>query len=163
MKPTLIALLLLTSTAAPVAAHDFKIGTLEVKHPWSRVAPAAAPVLGGYVIIVNTGTESDRLIGGSAAVAAKFELHTSVIEDGVAKMRPARDGIEIAPGQTVKLEPGGAHIMLVQPSARPAKGEKFAGTLVFEKAGTLNVEFAVQDAAPQPASTSEHQGHVTTP
>lgn len=151
---------LLTTLAFSANAHDFKAGTLEIKHPWSKVAPPVAPVLGGYVTIVNTGTEPDRLLGGSSAIAERFEIHESKTENGVAKMRPLKDGLVIGPGETVKLEPGAsAHIMFVKPSKRPAAGEKFAGTLVFEKAGAVNVEFAVQPVGEQPQKVEDHQAH----
>lgn len=157
MKPLFLAACL-AALAMPAAAHDFKVGALEIKHPWSRVAPPVAPVLGGYVTITNTGAESDRLVGGSAEIA-RFELHTSVIENGVARMRPVVGGLEIKAGETLTLQPGGAHIMFVQPERRPKEGEKFAGTLMFEKAGEVKVEFAVQKGVPDTPASAEHQGH----
>ncbi|QIB41569.1 copper chaperone PCu(A)C (plasmid) [Rhizobium oryzihabitans] len=60
-------------------------------------APPVAPVLGGYVTIVNTGQESDRLVGGTTNIAERLEIHESSLVDGVAKMRPAKQGLEIAP------------------------------------------------------------------
>ncbi|WP_318886444.1 copper chaperone PCu(A)C [Sinorhizobium meliloti] len=151
---------ILTTLAVSTNAHDFKAGTIEIKHPWSKVAPPVAPVLGGYVTIVNSGTEPDRLLGGSSSIAERFEIHESKTENGVAKMRPLKDGLVIRPGETVKLEPGGsAHIMFVKPSKRPAAGEKFAGTLMFEKAGAVNVEFAVQAMGEQPQKVENHQSH----
>lgn len=143
----------------PVSAmsHDFKAGSLELKHPWSAKAPAVAPVLGGYVTIVNTGAESDRLLGGTTKVAERLEIHESSIVDGIARMRPAKEGIEIPAGATLNLQPGGAHIMLVNPKQRPAEGEKFKATLEFEKAGSVEVEFVVQK--PKPSSGENHSGH----
>ncbi|MBY5863644.1 copper chaperone PCu(A)C [Rhizobium leguminosarum] len=155
-----MGLAILTTLAASANAHDFKTGTIEIKHPWSKAAPPVAPVLGGYVTIVNTGTEPDRLLGGSSAIAERLEIHESKTENGVAKMRPLKDGLIIGPGETVKLEPdGSAHIMFLKPSKRPAAGEKFPGTLVFEKAGVVNVEFAVQAMGEQPQKAEDHQGH----
>lgn len=138
-------------------SHDFKAGSLELKHPWSAKAPAVAPVLGGYVTIVNTGTQDDRLVGGTTSVAERFEIHESSIVDGVARMRPAKQGIAIPAGATLSLQPGGAHIMLVNPRQRPAEGEKFKATLEFEKAGSVEVEFVVQK--PKPSSNDDHSGH----
>lgn len=146
-----------TASAGSASAHDFKAGTLELKHPWSAVAPPVAPVLGGYVTIVNTGTQGDRLLGGATPVAQRLEVHESSVVDGVARMRPARDGIEIQSGQTVNLEPGGAHIMLVNPRQRPKEGEKFKAVLEFEKAGQVEIEFVVQK--PKPSSAEDHSGH----
>lgn len=155
----ILALLVNAIFGQPALAHDFKSGSIELKHPWSRVAPPVAPVLGGYVTIINTGTEPDRLVGGSSAIADKFELHESKLVDGVAKMRPLQDGLVINPGQTVDLQPGGTHIMFVAPRSRPAEGEKFAGTLVFEKAGTVDVEFAVQAMGTVPTKAEDHAQH----
>ncbi|MFC0809021.1 copper chaperone PCu(A)C [Ensifer sp. P24N7] len=160
LATALTILTILTTLPVSANAHDFKAGTIEIKHPWSKVAPPVAPVLGGYVTIVNTGAEPDRLLGGSATIAERFEIHESKTENGVAKMRPLKDGLVIGPGETVKLEPdGSAHIMFVKPSKRPAAGEKFAGTLVFEKAGVVDVEFAVQPMGEQPQKMEDHQAH----
>ncbi|WP_430257250.1 copper chaperone PCu(A)C [Neorhizobium sp. IRS_2294] len=142
---------------ASAMSHDFRAGSLELKHPWSAKAPAVAPVLGGYVTIVNTGTQSDRLLGGTTTVAERLEIHESSIVDGIARMRPAKEGIEIPAGATLNLQPGGAHIMLVNPKQRPTEGEKFKATLSFEKAGSVEVEFVVQK--PKPSSSENHSGH----
>lgn len=142
-----LALLTAAVIGQPALAHDFKSGSIELKHPWSRVAPPVAPVLGGYVTVVNTGTEPDSLIGGSSAIAAKFEVHESTL------------GLVINPGQTVDLQPDGTHIMFVSPTARPAEGQNLAATLVFEKAGTINVEFLVQGMRGAPVKTEDHSKH----
>lgn len=73
-------------------------------------------------------------------------------------MRPLADGIEIAPGATVTLKSGGAHIMFIKPTKRFVEGERFPATLNFEKAGPIAVEFAIQGlGASTPAdSHSEH-------
>ncbi|MFJ1311848.1 copper chaperone PCu(A)C [Agrobacterium sp. P15N1-A] len=153
----------LFAVAIPIAgsasAHDFKAGSLELKHPWSAKAPPVAPVLGGYVTIVNSGPEPDRLVGGTSSVAERLEVHESSIVDGVARMRLAKQGIEIPAGATLSLQPGGAHIMLVNPKQRPAEGEKFKAVLLFEKAGPVEVEFVVQK--PKSGSDDEHSGHKT--
>ncbi|MCR5942683.1 copper chaperone PCu(A)C [Ochrobactrum sp. XJ1] len=143
--------------AGPGFAHDFKAASLELKHPWSALAPAVAPVLGGYVTIVNTGQEADRLIGGTTDIAERLEIHESSLVDGIARMRPAKQGLDIVPGGTLKLQPGGTHIMLINPTMRPAEGEKFKATLRFERAGSVEVEFVVQK--PQQESEDDHSGH----
>lgn len=143
--------------AGTAFAHDFKAGKLELRHPWSALAPPVAPVLGGYVTIVNTGQESDRLVGGTTNIAERLEIHESSLVEGVAKMRPAKQGLEIAPGATLALQPGGTHIMLVKPINRPVEGEKFKATLLFEKAGAVEVEFVVQ--RPKRESGEDHSCH----
>ena len=94
--------------------------------------------------ITNKGAAPDRLMSGSTNVAGRFEIHTMVTEDGIAKMRPVTGGLEIKPGATVKLEPGGLHGMLIGLKQPIALGERVTGALVFERAGKVDVEFAVQ-------------------
>lgn len=154
----LVALTCVTASFGPASSHDFTVGSLEIKHPWSLQAPVVAPVLGGYLTIVNTGTTDDRLLGGSSPVAERFEIHVSSVVDGVARMRPVKEGITISAGSTVKLEPGAAHIMFEKPMQRPAEGEKFKATLQFEKAGPVEVEFVVQKGAT--ANSDDHAGHT---
>ncbi len=74
MKSVLLAVVLAFAAGA-ASAHDYKVGSLEIQHPWSRATPKGATVAGGYLKIVNKGTTPDRLIGGSIAAAPKFEIH----------------------------------------------------------------------------------------
>jgi copper(I)-binding protein len=124
-------------------AHDYTAGSIHVEHPWSRETPKGAKVAGGYFVIENKGTTPDRLIGGSAEIAGRFEIHEMKMDNGVMKMRELEKGIEIAPGKTVKFAPGGYHVMLMDLKKAPQQGESFKGTLVFEKAGKMDVKFVV--------------------
>ena len=106
--------------------------------------------------ITNKGTQPDRLVGGTLENADKIEIHETMMENNVAKMHPASGGIEIKPGQTVELKPGSFHVMFMGMKNPTKNGEKIKGTLVFEKAGTVAVEYAVESQAP---AGSGHQGH----
>jgi len=125
-------------------AHDYKVGPIRIEHPWSQAVPKGASVAVGYVEIENTGTAPDRLIGGSSEIAGRVEIHEMKMEGDVMKMRPLAGGLEIAPGKTVKLEPGGYHLMFFDLKAPPVQGKFFRGTLVFEKAGKVDIEFDVE-------------------
>lgn len=163
MRMMLMAAVALLAIETPVLAHEFKVGPMRIDHPWSRATPGAAKVGAGYLEITNTGAEPDRLVGGSAAPAEKFELHISEIADGVARMRPATDGIEIPPGATVALAPGGTHAMLVDLKKPLKEGETFVGMLTFEKAGSIEIEFKVEGLAYRPAAREpDHTGHGPT-
>src|SRR5512147_2621192 len=94
-------------------AHEFKVGDLQIGHPWARATPKGASVGGGYLKITNTGTAPDRRISGSSEVAGRFEVHEMSMDNGVMKMRPVKGGLEIKPGETVELKPGGYHIMML--------------------------------------------------
>src|SRR6185295_20201413 len=97
MKSILLAAVLALAVNA-ASAHEYKAGSLEIKHPWARATPKGATVAGGYLKLINTGTAPDRLIGGSTEVAGKFEIHEMSTDNGVMKMRMLGNGIEIKPG-----------------------------------------------------------------
>ncbi|TPM26398.1 copper chaperone PCu(A)C [Mesorhizobium sp. B2-3-3] len=139
-----LAFALLFVGAQSVLAHEFKAGDLEIEHPWSRATPAGAKVAGGYFTVVNKGGTPDRLLSISSDISEKAELHEMGVKDGVMTMRPVSGGLEIPAGGKVALAPGGYHLMFIGLKRQPKQGEKFAATLTFEKAGTVNVEFAVE-------------------
>ena len=146
MRPTSWLVTSLTVVAIATAhARDYKAGALDVADLWSRATPKGASVAAGYMKISNSGTAPDRLISGSSDVASKFEVHEMTMENGVAKMRPVNGGLEIKPGQTVEFKPGSFHVMFVGLKKPLANGDHIKATLVFEKAGTLNVEFDVHE------------------
>ncbi len=138
-------------------SHEYKISTLEIVHPHARATAAKAPVSGGYMVIRNTGSEPDRLIAGSADFAGKVEIHEMKVENDVMKMRPVAGGLEIPAGGEVELKPGGYHVMFMQLKERLAVDESRKVTLTFEKAGTIEVEFKVQEI--KPGGAMDHQGH----
>jgi periplasmic copper chaperone A len=141
------ALVLVGAVTNGAMSHEYKTATFVIHHPWSRATPATAKVAAGYATIENVGRDPDRLVGGSLQVATGFEIHDMAVVDGVMTMRPMEGGLEIGPGKTVKLEPNGAHLMFPGLQRPLKQGERVAGTLVFEKAGTIKVDFAVDSIA----------------
>src|SRR5438445_8689033 len=95
--------------AARARAEEVKAGDLVITQAWSRATPGGAQVAGGYLTIQNKGSAADRLIGGSADVADKVQIHEMATTDGVMTMRPLDKGLSIEPGKTVNLAPGGYH------------------------------------------------------
>lgn len=143
-------------------AHEYKAGDLEIMHPWSRAIPEGAKVAAGYVTIANHGATADRLVGAQGEIADVGQIHEmSVDAAGVMTMREVSGGVEIPAGQTVELKPGAMHIMFMQLKQAPEAGKKFKGTLTFEKAGAVAVEFAVEPIGGKPADEGHdaHKGH----
>lgn len=136
------ALLGLSMTSA--MAHEYKLGELVIDHPLARATPPNAPVSGGYMTIHNNGAEADRLVGGEAAFAGRVEIHEMKMDGEVMKMRQLSDGLEIPAGGEVELKPGGYHIMFIGLEQQLKQGDKYPVTLVFEKAGSVEVEFNVE-------------------
>ncbi len=143
--------------ATPAAAHDYKLGTLEIAHPWSRATPKGARVAGGYLKITNRGTVSDRLVGGSLAAAGRFEIHEMRMNNGVMQMRALPTGVEIRPGATLELKPGSFHLMFMDLKQPFEQGKPVKGTLSFEKAGTIEIEYTVEPIGGPPAPAGGHR------
>ncbi|WP_339032515.1 copper chaperone PCu(A)C [Bradyrhizobium symbiodeficiens] len=159
-KKVLLAAFALAISAAPALAEDVKAGDLVISQPWSRATPGGAKVAGGYLVIENKGTAPDRLIGGSADIAGKFEIHEMAVENGVMKMRALDKGLTIEPGKTVKFAPGGYHLMLQDLKGPFKQGDKVPVTLQFEKAGKVAVSLDVQGVGAQAPGDAGHSGHM---
>jgi len=147
----------LALSAGSAAAENYGSGSIEIANPWTRATPKGATVAGAYMTITNKGSMADRLVGGSAAAAGRFEVHRMVMEQGVAKMRPVEFGLEIKPGETVELKPGSFHVMLTGLKQPLQKGEKIKGTLQFEKAGKIDIEYSVEDVGATMPAMGGHQ------
>lgn len=141
---SVVAAICLLLMPALVRAHDYKLGALEIKHPWTRATPATAKAAGGFFTITNTGSTPDRLISARSDVSDKVEVHEMKMDGNVMRMREIEKGLEIPPGATVMLKPGGYHIMFMELKAPLAKDAKVPVTLVFEKAGSIDVGMKVE-------------------
>ncbi len=134
----------LVLAALPAAAHDYKLGTLEIATPWTRATAPTARSGGGFMTITNKGTTADRLVAARSNASAKVEIHEMKMDGSVMRMRELEQGLEIPPGATVTLKPGGFHIMFMELKAPFAVNGKVPLTLVFEKAGSIDVEMKVE-------------------
>jgi len=159
LRAALLAGASLAASALPSAvatAHEFRAGDLLIDHPWTRAVAARAPTAAGYMTIRNGGGAADRLIGAESRQASRVELHEMSLADGIMRMRPVSGGVALPPGQEVRFAPGGLHLMLVGPQGGFAQGARVPLTLVFERAGRVDVELAVEAAG---ARGTGHDGH----
>lgn len=160
----ILAASVLILAANSALAHDYRAGDIEIGHPWTRATPPMAKVGGGYLELTNTGRVSDRILGGSSPVAGRVEIHNMEMTDGIMKMRPVPEGVEIPVGETVQLAPGGYHLMLLDLKQPIAAGDMVQVTLEFEHAGTIDVELAAGPIGSSAtghgdAASSSHEGH----
>lgn len=163
---TLLALAPLLFAPGLALAHDFKVGQIEIDHPHARAMLPGAKVGGGYLTITNNGSD-DRLVAVAAARAGEAQLHEMKMDGEVMVMRELKDGVALPAGATVELKPGGYHVMFMNVGQPFKEGEAIKATLTFEKAGSVDVEFAVgpaaggapmkHDAAAQPAEAGHGQ------
>lgn len=130
--------------AIPAAAQagGLRAGDLVIETPWARATPPGAIVGAGYFVVRNGGTTGDRLVGATTTAAAMVQIHEVTMADGAMQMRE-RPGVDIPPGGTVRLEPGGLHLMLMDLAKPLVTGESVPVTLEFAKAGRVTVELSV--------------------
>lgn len=149
------ALSLFVMTGAAFA-HGYKLGDLEIQHPSTRAMLAGQNVGGGFMTIINNGKTDDKLVSVTSPASDDIQLHEMTVTDGVMKMRQLKDGIPVPAGKTVKLEHGGLHVMFMSVKTPFKDGDKVPGTLHFEKAGDIAVEF---QTGPANGKGSQGAGH----
>ena len=136
---------------------DLKAGNLIITQPWSREAPPAAKTAGGYMKIRNEGAVSDRLISVETPYANLAEIHEMSHANNIMIMRKLNSGLDIKPGETIEFAPGGYHIMFMDVKNSAKAGSSFPATLVFEKAGRMDVTFGVEAMGKQMDKAEEHK------
>ncbi|GAB3342732.1 copper chaperone PCu(A)C [Marilutibacter aestuarii] len=174
---SLLSALLLAACAAPQAPTAEVDATTDarpapapadqgitVSAAWSRAMPPGARVGGGFMTIRNRGDRDDRLVSLSSPAADSVDVHEMREVDGMMQMRPLTDGLVIPAGGEVVLEPGGYHLMFMQPVQPFVEGDAIDVTLVFEHAGERQVAFEVLGlgaTAPEAGegAATEHAGH----
>ena len=153
-------MLALALTAGSIIAYasEYKAGSLKAEHAWARVTIEGRPAA-GYLVIHNMGDVGDRLVSASSPMADRVELHTHIMKDNVMKMRRV-DGFDVPAGGKVKLEPGGNHLMLFGLKHHPKADDELPVTLVFEKAGSLDLKLVVKGAGHKMNDENgDHSGH----
>ncbi|MGE5500427.1 MAG: copper chaperone PCu(A)C [Ignavibacteriales bacterium] len=145
----LAALIAAVAVATPAAAHEYKAGDLAIGHPWSR--PAAAGMNGaGYLTVTNAGSKPDVLLKVETPAAERVEIHQGSMAGGVMSMKELPNGMPVPAGGAATFAPGGNHLMMVRLKQALKTGDKIPATLVFQRAGRVDVEFAVQATPPAP-------------
>lgn len=118
---------------------------LVVEDAWIRTAPPGATMRAGYASLHNAGTTPLVVVAAASDAFGDVSLHATVIEDGVARMRPL-DRIQLAPGDRVTLEPGGRHLMLMQPREELGAGSRATVRFETEDGSSTEAVFVVRDA-----------------
>jgi copper(I)-binding protein len=156
-----LAALLTVGLAGVAAAHEVTVGPLRLTDLWTRATPPGAPTAVGFLTVTNTGTEPDRLVAVSSPGSVTGEIHEMSMENDVMKMRALPAGIEIPAGGTVRLAPGGLHLMFVTLKAPLIEGDKLPVTLIFEKAGKVDTFLHVLSIGARGPDGGDH-GHGVT-
>jgi periplasmic copper chaperone A len=136
-------LLSLGSAQAQSPAPVYQLGRIQVSRLQAPPTPPTAGVAAVYLWIANGGTKADALIGISSPIAAKAQMHSSTMTQGVMQMRPV-EALQLPPGMTIKIEPGALHIMLQGLKQPLVAGAAFPLTLEFRDAGMLVMQVPVK-------------------
>ncbi|MBM3357906.1 MAG: copper chaperone PCu(A)C [Betaproteobacteria bacterium] len=137
--------------AWPGAAQE-----LGISNAWVRAPVAGQKVVAGYVEL--TSATAAALVGAGSPLAARVEMHATTVEGGVMKMRPV-ERIELPAKTTVKLAPGGLHLMLVDLSRPLKEGERIPLTLVVAEDGKGKREVRVEAEVRGALGGKPHQRH----
>ncbi|WP_047536929.1 copper chaperone PCu(A)C [Pseudomonas sp. 11/12A] len=138
-------------------AHEYKVGELEIAHPWSQELPPNAPTVAAYFVIHNPGKTADRLLSADTPIAGEAQLHEHVMQNDMMKMQHV-PSVEIPAGGEVTFAPMAYHVMLLNLKDRSllTDGKRFPMTLHFEKAGDVKVDVTVQKQAPDGMPAHAH-------
>jgi periplasmic copper chaperone A len=155
----LLVLAVAALLAGPAAAADYKVGSLAVTQPWARATPKGASTGAAYLSVTNTGSKAARLSCASTEAAAKCQIHEMTMSNGVMQMRPVEGGLEIKPGQTVTLKPGGYHVMLEGLKAPLKAGDKVEATFTSSDGASVKIAFPIAAiGAPAPGASAGGDG-----
>lgn len=119
------------------------VGDIAITQPWARATPPAAVTGAGYLTITNNGATDDRLLAFDTAQANIAEVHEMSMANDRMVMRPLEDGLPIPAGETVVLQPGGYHLMMIELTDAIVEGTPVTVTLTFEVAGAVTFDLMV--------------------
>lgn len=156
-----LAMALLVAPAR-AAEGQAKAGDVIVSDVWSRALPAVSTTGAAYMTLTNDGRAPDRLLRVSSPAAERAELHTHLNDDGVVRMRPV-SAIEVEPGSSIVLAPGGLHVMLFGLKQPLAAGTRFPLRLTFERGGEVEVIVQVRGAGAPAHGHGGSHGHGARP
>lgn len=126
-----------------------KAGDIEVTAAAIKAMTPGQPVGGGFLTIVNHGSQDDRLVSVKITADVRtVELHEMAMSNDVMTMRKLGGGLPLPAGQVVEMKPGGLHMMIMGVKAPFKAGAIVHAVLQFEKAGMLEIDIPVKDMRP---------------
>jgi len=146
MKRTILVFSLLILAAGMAACTTTPTNpTIRVENAWVRPAAVEGGNGAGFLTLINETGEDDALVSAEADFADTVEIHQSVMGDNDTMTMMPVDQIDLPRGETVKLEPGGYHIMLIGINQTLEPGSTVTIALNFEKAGRFEIPFEVRE------------------
>jgi len=138
MIATCAALCLSSGLYAGTAAED-----VQAEGAYARAVPPGQPNSAAFVSLTNKSDADHALVAAESSASKVVELHTHLLEEGMMKMRPVAK-IDLPAGETVELQPGGLHLMLIDLARQLSPGEEVSITLVFEDGSRTSLKVPVK-------------------
>ncbi len=138
--------LMLIAFMAPLAIAQPPV---TVEDAWIRAAPPGTEVMAGYLTLVNDTGDTAALVSVSSPQFRVVELHRTTMDSEVARM-VALDRVEIPARGRVALEPGGTHLMLIDPEYELREGDRADLVLRFADGWTLEVNVPIRRSGGRP-------------
>jgi periplasmic copper chaperone A len=129
---------------------------MEIREPWARPSSDRLLQAGGFLTIANSGLEADRLAGATSPAADSVEIHAIKVVGANVKVQPLANGLAIPGGVTLTLRPRGYHLQLHGLKVPLRTGAHLPVTLIFEKAGPIDIEFPVRTPGPVGNAVFDH-------
>jgi len=132
---------------------------LAVDSAWIREPPPTASVLGGYALLTNRGQKTLTVAPPQSELFARIEMHESLLKNGVAQMR-ALPSVTLSPGQQLRFEPNGRHLMLMGPKRLLKRGDRVPIAFKDDSGCVTTRWFTVSQAAANPATEMSESMHM---
>jgi Uncharacterized protein conserved in bacteria len=143
-----LALLPFGQPAAQAATPAPAASCVSVEDGWIRLPPAPRPMLAGFGRITSKCRDAQAVVGARSPRFGEVSLHETSVVDGVSRMREL-ERLPLAPGAEALLQPGGLHLMLMQPDAPTfTEGERVPLVLLLEGGGEVPAMLVVRPSAP---------------
>ncbi|MCA0432901.1 MAG: copper chaperone PCu(A)C [Proteobacteria bacterium] len=147
--------LLATLAVLPLGGQWAWASSIMVMDAYARASLTPVAKTGAvYLQVMNHGSEADALIKVTSDASESAQVHETKMVGDVMQMRPM-ERLDIEPNQTVKLAPGGNHIMLEGLKAPLKNGSTISLLLTFEKAGEIRLDVPVRKIGA--SGDAEHQ------
>ena len=136
-----IIYILILSFSFMAQAHKYEAENMLVDHPWMKVFNNNGA---GYFKIKNIGNTDIHLLEVVSDSVDNIELHTIIIEEDVAKMRPIKGGVIINAGESMEFKPMGNHLMFFGINKELGEGELMEANFKFKSSKDLLVKFKME-------------------
>lgn len=144
--------------AQAVTAQDTGVSSLGIEEAWVRALPPTQKTTAAYMTLTNRGSAAIKIVGGSTPIAAQVEIHTTREVEGYMRMERL-EGISLGPGESLRLAPGGTHLMLIGLERMPLPGESVELCLQPGAGPAVCADAAVRRSESASPAHDHHQHH----